>query len=171
MLKWTCNVEVVPKKKAWGSWILQTVYTRFLRCFHEKVTFIGAIIMDTSAENVVSTSNLSILPFSNVAAKKKKNWNITFQSISLWIKKLSGALYAFGFLNWFHDNSTITDSNLWTPPLHRKSLPLFLKQDVILENAKEKQWHIWTQNSTVRWQNIIKIAACEIQDYFLKANV
>lgn len=27
------------------------------------------------------------------------------------------------------------------------------------------------RNSTVRWQNIIKIAACEIQDYFLKANV
>lgn len=27
------------------------------------------------------------------------------------------------------------------------------------------------QNSTVGWQNIIKIAACEIQDYFLKANV
>lgn len=55
MLKWTCNAEAVPKKKAWGSWILQTVYTRFLRCVHEKVTFKRAIIMDTLAEKVIAT--------------------------------------------------------------------------------------------------------------------
>lgn len=52
------------------------------------------------------------------------------------------------FLDWSYDNSSILDSNEHLDPTTVIG-NLFLKQEVILENGKEKQWHAWIQNKTV----------------------
>lgn len=82
-------------------------------------------------------------------------------------------LDAFGFLKWCYDNSSIIvtsgphhcnkKSTLPSLSQTRSHLRKWKGETVTFTNSK--------QHSTVIGQNIIKIAACEIQDYFLKANV